>query len=117
MEMNMKKLKYNILYNYMNINEIMDMLGLIGSILVGICFIPQTYKTINSEEINDISMSFITINITAATLMSIYGCYYLITPVIVANGSVLVNCIIIGYCVLKNKKKIEHNVSLNVDNL
>ena len=101
----------------MNINEIMDLLGLIGSILVGICFIPQTYKTINSNEINDISMSFIIINITAATLMSIYGCYYLIIPVIVANSSVLLNCFIIGYCVLKNKKKIENNISSNIDNV
>jgi|TARA_B100002019_G_C20910046_1_gene422398 uncharacterized protein with PQ loop repeat len=101
----------------MNINEIMDLLGLIGSILVGICFIPQTYKTINSNEINDISMSFIIINITAATLMSIYGCYYLIIPVIVANGSVLLNCFIIGYCVLKNKKNIENNISSNIDNV
>ena len=88
----------------MNINEIMDLLGLIGSILVGICFIPQTYKTINSEEINDISLSFMILNIIASSLMCIYGGYYIILPIIIANGSVLINCIIITYCVCNRKQ-------------
>lgn len=88
----------------MNNNEIIDIIGLIGSVLVGICFIPQTYKTINSDEIKDISKLFMMLNIISASLMVVYGSYYLIFPIIIANGSVLINCCIITICIIINKK-------------
>ena len=88
----------------MNYNETINIIGLIGSILVGICFLPQTYKTINSYEIKDISLSFMILNIIAAGLMCVYGGYYIILPIIIANGSVLINCIIITYCVCNRKQ-------------
>ena len=87
----------------MNNNEIIDIIGLTGSVLVGICFIPQTYKTINSNEIKDISKLFMMLNIISASLMVVYGSYYLILPIIIANGSVLINCCIITICIFKNK--------------
>ena len=84
--------------------DIIDIIGLTGSVLVGICFIPQTYKTINSNEIKDISKLFMLLNIISASLMVVYGSYYLILPVIIANGSVLINCCIITICIIINKK-------------
>lgn len=87
----------------MNNNEIIDIIGLTGSILVGVCFIPQTYKTINSNDIKDISKLFMMLNIISASLMVVYGSYYLILPIIIANGSVLINCCIITICIIKNK--------------
>lgn len=83
--------------------DIIDIIGLTGSVLVGICFIPQTYKTINSNEIKDISKLFMLLNIISASLMVVYGSYYLILPVIIANGSVLINCCIITICIIKNQ--------------
>lgn len=83
--------------------DIVDIIGLTGSVLVGICFIPQTYKTINSNEIKDISKLFMLLNIISASLMVVYGSYYLILPVIIANGSVLINCCIITICIIKNQ--------------
>ena len=53
-----------------------DILGLLGSIFVGISFIPQTIKTIKSEDIKDISFLFMFLNILASALMSVYGIYY-----------------------------------------
>ena len=87
----------------MNNNEIIDIIGLTGSVLVGVCFIPQTYKTINSNEIKDISKLFMMLNIISASLMVVYGSYYLILPIIIANGSVLINCCIITVCIIRNK--------------
>tara|TARA_E500000178_G_C16688525_1_gene602606 strand:+ start:417 stop:683 length:267 start_codon:yes stop_codon:yes gene_type:complete len=83
--------------------DIIDIIGLTGSVLVGICFIPQTYKIINSNEIKDISKLFMLLNIISASLMVVYGSYYLILPVIIANGSVLINCCIITICIIKNQ--------------
>ena len=83
--------------------HIIDLLGIIGGSCVGLSFIPQTYKTINSNDIKDISKLFMMLNIISASLMVVYGSYYLILPIIIANGSVLINCCIITICIIKNK--------------
>ena len=83
-------------------NDVIDIIGLIGSILVAISFVPQTYKTINSNQIKDISFMFMFINIISAGLMCIYGAYYYIIPIMISNGSVLTNCCIILYYVIYN---------------
>lgn len=84
-------------------NNIIDIIGLFGSILIGLTFIPQTYKTINSNEVKDISNLFLILNITSASLMVVFGAYYFIIPVIISNGSVLINCLIISIYLMNNK--------------
>lgn len=96
----------------MNYDKFINIIGIVGSSLVGICFIPQTYKTIYSNEIKDISLSFLLLNIFAAGLMCVYGGYYIIIPVIIANGSVLINCGIIYYCVCVKKNQLESSFDL-----
>jgi uncharacterized protein with PQ loop repeat len=96
----------------MNYDKFINIIGILGSSLVGICFIPQTYKTIYSNEIKDISLSFLLLNIFAAGLMCVYGGYYIIIPVIIANGSVLINCGIIYYCVCVKKTQLESSFDL-----
>ena len=79
-------------------DNIMEILGLVGSSLIGLSFIPQTYKTIVEKETKDISYSFMCLNVLSASLMVSYGVYYEIIPMIIANGSVVINCLIIlGY--------------------
>lgn len=79
---------------------IIDLLGIIGGSLVGISFIPQTYKTITTNKSEDLSKIFIFINIAASTLMLIYGIYYIIIPIVIANGSVFLNNLILLFYVL-----------------
>lgn len=86
-------------------SEIINILGLIGSILVSVSFIPQTYKTLQQHETTDISYLFMSLNIISASMMSIYGFYYTIIPVIISNGSVLINCIIILVYILYMRRK------------
>tara|TARA_A100001015_G_C14926838_1_gene686722 strand:- start:166 stop:486 length:321 start_codon:yes stop_codon:yes gene_type:complete len=76
-------------------SQIIDILGLSGSILVSVSFLPQTYKTIMTDDIKDISLLFMLLNVISASLMCIYGIYYNIVPILISNGSVLINCLII----------------------
>ena len=79
--------------------NIIDLLGIIGGTCVGLSFIPQTYKTIKTKKVQDLSKIFICINILSSTLMLIYGIYRLVIPIIIANGSVFINNIVLLCCV------------------
>ena len=81
--------------------DTVDILGILGSVLVGISFIPQTYLVIKKKEVKNISKWFILINIISSGLMIIYGIINLIIPMIIANSSVLLNNLIITYFFLK----------------
>lgn len=81
--------------------NIFKILGIAGSILVGISFIPQTYIVIKKKEIKNLSIWFILINIISSLLMIIYGIHDLIIPMIIANTSVLINNLIIFYFFIK----------------
>ena len=79
----------------MNQNYIIDGLGFTGSILIGLSFIPQTYKTIYDQTSDDVSYFFLFLSLLSSSLMVLYGSYYIIYPMIISNGSVFVNCTII----------------------
>ena len=79
--------------------NIIDLLGIIGGTCVGLSFIPQTYKTIKTKNVQDLSKIFICINILSSTLMLIYGIYRLVIPIIIANGSVFINNVVLLCCI------------------
>lgn len=85
--------------------SIYHIIGIFGSILVGLAFIPQTYKIIKTNNVKDVSPYFISINLLSSTSMVVYGIHYLIIPVIIANLSVLINNIVIGVYMCKNRNK------------
>lgn len=79
-----------------SMEHIINILGLSGSIGVGLSLIPQTYKTINSNE-KSLSLPFIIITFISSTFMIIYAGYYLIIPMLIANLSVFINILLILY--------------------
>tara|TARA_A100001035_G_scaffold274290_1_gene266040 strand:+ start:262 stop:573 length:312 start_codon:yes stop_codon:yes gene_type:complete len=81
-----------------------DIIGLIGSISIGISFIPQTFKTINAETIKSTSFLMFFITSTASIFMIVYSVYYNILPMLIANVSVLSNSCIIMIVYLYKKK-------------
>ena len=85
---------------------IMNYFGLCGSILIGLSFIPQTYKIIKDKETTNISTTFIALNITSASLMTIYGIYFKIIPIIIANTSVITNCLIILFYINTQRESL-----------
>lgn len=82
-----------------------DVIGLIGSLLVGFSLIPQSYKSIKENDTKSISIYYLFITFLAAVFMGIYSIYYLILPMIIANGLVLGNVIILIILVIKNELK------------
>lgn len=80
--------------------DYIDILGLVGSTIIGISFIPQTYKIIKTHDIESLSLNFVIINILSSTLMIIYGVELNIIPIIIANLSVCLNNIIIMYYII-----------------
>lgn len=71
-------------------------LGIIGSLGVGISLFPQTYKTWKEKDISSISVTYIYITSISSILMVIYGTYFLVYPMIIANLSVFGNtCVLL----------------------
>tara|TARA_B100001057_G_scaffold390168_1_gene398085 strand:- start:224 stop:535 length:312 start_codon:yes stop_codon:yes gene_type:complete len=86
-----------------------DIIGLIGSISIGLSFIPQTYKTLKENTIKSTSFLMFFITSSASLCMIIYSVYYQILPMLIANVSVLVNSFIIMITYLYKKKILELN--------
>ena len=82
-----------------------DVIGLLGSILVGFSLIPQSYKSLRENDVKSLSKYYLLITFLAAVFMGIYSIYYLILPMIIANGLVLGNVIILIILVIKNELK------------
>jgi uncharacterized protein with PQ loop repeat len=98
---------------YISMSQIIDILGLSGSILVSVSFLPQTYKTIMTDDIKDISLLFMLLNVISASLMCVYGIYYNIVPVLISNGSVLINCLVILICMQRTSNNDINNENIN----
>ena len=82
-----------------------DVIGLLGSILVGFSLIPQSYKSFRENDVKSLSKYYLLITFLAAVFMGIYSIYYLILPMIIANGLVLGNVILLITLVIKNELK------------
>jgi uncharacterized protein with PQ loop repeat len=52
-----------------------DILGWVGSTLLTINLVPQIYKIHSTKKVEDISTSFIVVNILGLTMYSIYAWY------------------------------------------
>jgi len=83
--------------------KFIDIIGLFGSLCIGFSLIPQTYKSIKDNNVNNLSIFYILLTLLACVSMGIYSIYYFILPMIIANTSVFINCIILFFLIVKNK--------------
>ena len=86
-------------------NHIINSIGICGSIGIAIAFIPQTYKTIISEDNQSISFAMILLTFSSSICMTIFSIYYFILPMIITNVSVLINTFIIMIAFVYKKNK------------
>ena len=87
----------------MNMKYIVDIIGTIGGIFVGISLIPQLYSVCkNKDKIKSISIYFILCILFASLTQLIYSIFYLIIPMIIANISVFLNSLILLYLFVKD---------------
>jgi len=62
-----------------------DIFGWLGGILLTLNLIPQIYKVHITKKIEDISITFIIVNVIGLLLYSIYGLYYGIYQVAISS--------------------------------
>lgn len=82
--------------------DYIDIFGLVGSVLIGISLIPQSYKTITSNKTEDLSLFFIVIILIASFFMIFYGIKREVIPILIANGSVAINSLMLLYVKIKS---------------
>tara|TARA_Y100000992_G_scaffold186407_1_gene126132 strand:- start:1908 stop:2219 length:312 start_codon:yes stop_codon:yes gene_type:complete len=94
-----------------------DIIGLIGSISIGLSFIPQTYKTLKTNTVKSTSFLMFFITSSASICMIIYSVYYNVLPMLIANVSVLANSsiIMITYLYKKNILALNEQEETNDD--
>ena len=66
-----------------------DILGYIGTLILGVTLLPQVFKTFSEKKANDLSLSYLGLQFSANILFIIYGYFLESLPVIISNSIVL----------------------------
>jgi uncharacterized protein with PQ loop repeat len=74
---------------------VVDIVGILGSVCIALSLFPQTIKTIQQHSMDEISLPFVFVTMVGASCQLLYGIYYSIIPMIIANVCVLCNTIIL----------------------
>ena len=69
--------------------KVIDIIGHLGSIVLSISFIPQTYAVYKNPQCANIYFTFLTF--FCSVCLGVYSFYYNVIPMLVANMSVFVN--------------------------
>lgn len=68
-------------------DEIVEYIGLVSSILITIMFVPQVVHVYKTKDTHAINYAFLFINLVASMLGLVYSIYFTVVPMIVANTS------------------------------
>jgi uncharacterized protein with PQ loop repeat len=74
---------------------VVNIVGILGSVCIALSLFPQTIKTIQKRSMDEISLPFVFVTMVGASCQLLYGIYYSIIPMIIANVCVLCNTIIL----------------------
>jgi len=74
---------------------VVNIVGIVGSICIALSLFPQTIKTIQKRSMDEISLPFVCVTMVGASCQLLYGIYYAIIPMIIANVCVLSNTILL----------------------
>ena len=74
---------------------LVDIVGILGSVCIAFSLFPQTIKTIQKRSMDEISLPFVFVTMVGACCHLMYGLYYRVIPMIIANVCVLSNTIIL----------------------
>ena len=76
-------------------NYKIDIVGYSGGIVLGICLIPQIYKTYKSKDVENISYLWQILHIVGVSLHLYYSLYYNLLPILIPTIVELVLIIIL----------------------
>lgn len=96
-------------------NHIINIIGISGSLCIGLSFIPQTYHTIKTKKTEDLSKIFLGITMLGSSGVLTYGIYYTIIPIIITNTMVCINTTILFLYTIRNKNQPIREADLNLD--
>ena len=68
-------------------DDIINPIGLVSSILITIMFVPQVVHVHKTKDTHAINYTFLCINLLASVMGLVYSIYFKVTPMIVANTS------------------------------
>lgn len=68
-------------------NDAVNAVGLISSILISIMFVPQVVHVYKTKDTHAINYTFLNLNMVASSLGLVYSIYYNVIPMIIANTS------------------------------
>ena len=87
-----------------------NIIGLLGSVAIALSLFPQSYRTVKEKKVKDLSLLFICITMVGAGCQLIYGIYYDILPMIIANTCVVLNTVIL----LVSKNILNHSTIIEL---
>ena len=62
-----------------------DIIGFVGTAILGVTMVPQVYKTFNNKKANDLSWGYLFLQISSNILFIIYGYCLQSLPIIISN--------------------------------
>ena len=68
-------------------DEIINYIGILSSILITVMFVPQVVHVYKTKDTHAINYTFLFINFVASILGIVYSIYFTVVPMIVANTS------------------------------
>ena len=66
-----------------------DILGYIGTFILGVTLLPQVFKTFSEKKANDLSFSYLFLQLNANIIFITYGFFLKSLPIMISNGIVL----------------------------
>lgn len=93
---------------------ITDVLGFSATVILILLYVPQVYKTTKTNTAKDLSINFLILSITGASLMIAYSSILKLIPVLISNCFILIfNIYLFIFKILENNNlKKEPRITL-----
>lgn len=82
-----------------------EMMGLAGSVLSSITFIPQVYQTWKTKSVGDLNLMMMLIVFISTVVWLVYGIGKELLPVIIANGIICFLSVLLIYFKFRFERK------------
>lgn len=87
---------------------ITDVLGFSATVILILLYVPQVYKTTKTNTAKDLSINFLILSITGASLMIAYSSILKLIPVLISNCFILIfNIYLFIFKILENNNLIK----------
>jgi MtN3 and saliva related transmembrane protein len=85
--------------------DLIEIVGLTGSILSSITFMPQVYQTWKTKSVGDLNLFMMLIVFISTIIWLVYGIGKLLVPVIICNGVIcFLSVLLISFKIRYTKK-------------